>query len=171
MKPHMITTQRLWMHPLGINDADALHTLWIQPGVRQYLWDDEILPYAQTLEILTENERLFAEHQFGLWGLFKNEQDVLIGFCGYWLFFEPPELQLLYGLTPSVWGRGYATEAARAMIAHGFNTLGFDTIIGCADAPHTASHRVMERAGMTFDKRITRDGLDSIYYRIERQQD
>lgn len=163
-----ITTSRLWMRPLQMTDADALHALWTRPEVRLYLWDDVILPPQQTVAILQENERLFTEEALGLWGVFRQDEAHLIGFCGYWYFFEPPELQLLYGLAPEVWGHGFATEAARAMLAYGFDTLDLDAVIGCSDAPHHASQRVMERTGMHIDRRVTRDGLDSVYYRIDR---
>jgi ribosomal-protein-alanine N-acetyltransferase len=48
------------------------------------------------------------------------EEDTLIGFCGFWFFYDPPELQLLYGIAPDRWGKGLAAEIARAMIRYGF---------------------------------------------------
>ena len=54
------------------------------------------------------------------------------------------------------------------MIRYGFETLGFDEIIASADAPNEASFRVMEKTGMTFQKRVLIDGLDTIYYAVSR---
>ena len=93
----------------------------------------------------------------------------MIGFGGYRFFHEPPELQLIYGLAPAYWGQGLAAEAARAMIRYGFEILRLDEIIASADAPNEASFRVMKKAGMTFQKRLLLDGLDTIYYVISRQ--
>ncbi|MCG8606895.1 GNAT family N-acetyltransferase [bacterium] len=76
----------------------------------------------------------------------------MIGFTGYRHFYDPPELQLLYGLLPEHFGKGYATHFARIMIRYGFETLGFGAIVACADNPNTASIRVMEKAGMQFDR-------------------
>ncbi len=51
---------------------------------------------------------------------------------------------------------------------YSFETLGFDKIIASADTPNEASIRVMEKVGMTFQKRVFNDGLDTIYYAISR---
>jgi ribosomal-protein-alanine N-acetyltransferase len=149
-------------------DADALHVLWTDPAVRRYLFDDEIIPRSVVDEEIAVSERLMAAHGYGLWTARLREADALIGFCGYRFFHEPPQLQLLYGLAPAYWGRGLATEAARAMIRRGFDVNRFERVIASADAPNVASHRVMERAGMRFWKRETVNGLDTVYYDMTR---
>ncbi len=68
----------------------------------------------------------------------------------------------------STWGQGLAAEAARVLIRYGFEALGFNEIIASTDASNEASIRVMEKAGMTFQKRVLLDGLDTIYYVISR---
>ncbi len=163
-----IETQRLRLRPLTPADADALHRLWTHPQVRRYLWDDRVIPKRETAEILEKNEILFREKGLGLWAMLPNEADALLGFCGYWFFHEPPELQLLYGVAPEAWGRGLALEAARAMIRYGFEVLGLTRIAGSTDAANAASIRVMENAGMTFEKRVLKNGLDTIYYAVRR---
>ena len=68
----------------------------------------------------------------------------------------------------STWGQGLAAAAARVLIRYGFEALGFNEIIASTDASNEASIRVMEKAGMTFQKRLLLDGLDTIYYVISR---
>jgi ribosomal-protein-alanine N-acetyltransferase len=92
----------------------------------------------------------------------------LIGFAGFWYFHDPPELELLYGLAPAHWGRGFATETAEALIQYGFDTLGWDVIQACTDAPNEASVRVMERLGLHFERRAMINGLDTLVYRLPR---
>jgi ribosomal-protein-alanine N-acetyltransferase len=92
----------------------------------------------------------------------------LIGFCAFRPFFEPPELQLLYGLLAAYWSKGLSSEAARTIIAFVFEELGFDRIIASADAPNAASLRVIEKAGMVFDRRETINGHDTVFYVISR---
>ena len=65
------------------------------------------------------------------------------GFLWIQTFFEPPELQLLYGLLPAT-GHKVATEAARAMIEFGFGELGFDRIAASADNPNAAQFKAGE---------------------------
>ena len=161
-------TERLVLLPLAPSDAEALHALWTDPAVRRYLFDDEIIPRSLVDEEIATSERLMATHGYGLWTARMRDADTIIGFCGYRFFHEPPQLQLLYGLAPAYWGRGLATEAARAMIRRGFDVNGCDRIIASADTPNVASHRVMERAGMRFWKRETVNGLDTVYYEVTR---
>jgi len=138
--------------------------------VRKYLWDDEVISREQVASVVDESISLFEASNFGLWGVFPREEETLAGFCGYWFFHDPPQLQLLYGIAPRQWGGGLATEAARAMIRYGFEELLFDRIIASADAPNQASLRVMEKAGMRFDKRLLVNGLDTVYYTISREE-
>jgi ribosomal-protein-alanine N-acetyltransferase len=103
-----------------------------------------------------------------LWAVSFKDSPAIVGFCGFWHFHEPPRLELLYGIAPDHWNNGLATEAAIAMICHGFEVLGFARIEASTDAANTASVRVMERAGLRFWKRETTNGLDTIYSWIER---
>ncbi|HEX9945132.1 MAG TPA: GNAT family N-acetyltransferase [Thermoanaerobaculia bacterium] len=164
----MLRTERLSLSPVEPADLDALHAMWTAPGVRRYLWDDEIIPMQKTREAVAESERLFRTEGTGLWLVRGKESPQPIGFCGYWYFRTPPERELLYGIAEEHWGKGYATEAAVAMLRHGFEELGFAEIVASTDATNAASVRVMEKAGMRFLRRATSGGLDTIYYVAER---
>ena len=164
----MIDTDHLRLWPLGDADAEALHHLFTDPDVRRHLWDDQVIPREQTMEVIETSQRRFAERGFGLWGVHSRDAEALIGFCGYWFFRDPPELELLYGIAPAQWGRGYATEAARALVRYGFEQLQLDTVRGSADAPNVASVRVLEKAGLQFEKRLTVGGRDTVFYHLRR---
>ena len=166
----IIETTRLRLRPFTADDLDDLHDLWIDPAVREYLWDDEVVSIEQVASMINESSSLFEAEGFGLWGAFPREDERLIGFCGYWFFHDPPQLQLIFGIAPAYWRSGLATEAARAVIEYGFKELAFDRIIASADAPNQASLRVMEKAGMSFDKRVEIEGLDTVYYTISRDE-
>jgi ribosomal-protein-alanine N-acetyltransferase len=165
-----IETSRLELRPLAAGDVDDIHRLWVHPDVRKYLWDDEAISREQAASVVEESNALFREKGFGLWGAYAREDSPLIGFCGYWFFHDPPQLQLLYGVAPAHWGKGFATELAKAMIRYGFEEAAFDRVIASTDAPNLASLRVMEKAGMTFDRRVFVNGLDTIYYTISREE-
>ena len=163
-----IRTSRATLRPLGLEDLVEMHALWTHPDVRRYLWDDQIITLVTAEDVLRRNKTLFATEGVGLFGVRLEETgDALRGFAGYWYFHEPPELQILYGLHPDYWGRGLATEWVSAMLAYGFDEKNFSRVVGSTDAPNTASARVMEKAGMRFDKRVTIHGLDTVYYAIE----
>jgi [ribosomal protein S5]-alanine N-acetyltransferase len=159
-----LNSTRLQLLPFTSDDVDDLHRLFIEPGVRKYLWDDEVIAREQTAEIVDKSVASFEANGFGLWAVRVVDEAALAGFCGFWSFHDPPQIELLYGLSTRYWRRGLATEAALAMIAFGFEVLGFERIAASTDAANTASVRVMERAGMRFWKREMTNGLDTIYY-------
>lgn len=134
--------------------------------MRQYLWDGDVITRERAESLVNTSLSSFEDHGFGLWAVSSPEEESLIGFCGFWYFHEPPRLELLYGISPVHCHKGLATEAARAMIDYGFKELSFQRIEASTDAANLASAKVMERAGMSFWKRETTNGLDTVYFAI-----
>jgi [ribosomal protein S5]-alanine N-acetyltransferase len=64
------------------------------------------------------------------------------------LAFRGPEVELGYRLKVPYWGKGYATEVARAWLAYGFDELALDRIVGVTNPDNVASQRVLEKIGM-----------------------
>jgi len=168
--PKPIITDRLRLRPFQPDDLDALHAFFTQREVRRYLLDDELVSRQWVAEEISGSIASFKRYGYGQWAVFLDQAVPLIGFCGYRFFHQPVELQLLYGIEPGHWGRGLATEAARAMVRFGFEQLDFKSVVASTDAPNTASVRVMEKAGLSFEKRLVIDGLDTIYYSLSRPE-
>lgn len=166
---HEIETARLWLRPLAPEDLDAIHHVWTEPGVRRYLWDGKAISREKAASVLARNAGYFEERGVGLWAVLRGEREELIGFCGFWPFGDASRFELAYGLAPSHWGAGLATEMARAAIRYGFEEAGFERITASADTPNMASLRVMQKAGMRYEKREVRDGQDTTYYSISRE--
>lgn len=170
MKQCEIITGRLCLKPFTIDETDEIHRLWIDPDVRRYLWDDQVISHKQATEAVAESVRLYEQDGLGLWSVRLPDDESLAGFCGYWFFHDPPELQLLYSLAPTHWNKGLATEAARAMIRYGFEEKSFASVIASADAPNLASLQVLEKIGLRFEKRSDKNGLATVYYRLRRSE-
>jgi ribosomal-protein-alanine N-acetyltransferase len=166
--PHELETKRLRLRPLAEADVDELHALWSSPGVRKYLWDDEVIACQRTASLVEESLRLFATHGYGLWGARFHDREELVGFGGFWYFHTPPKLELLYGIAPEHWNRGLATEIAHALIRYGFEELEFCEVRASTDAPNAASARVLEKAGLRFERRAVVDGLETLFYSLPR---
>jgi RimJ/RimL family protein N-acetyltransferase len=164
-----LSTPRTILRPLTLSDASALHALWTTPGVRRYLWDDTVLTVEQTAEVVERSVRLHREQGFGLWGVWPREGGSLLGFVGFTYFYEPPVLELGYGIAEEQWGHGLATEVAQAMIAYGFNTLGLTDIRASLNADNIASARVLEKLGFVLEQRKHTHGVDACFYRLIRQ--
>lgn len=164
-----LETARLRLAPFRADESGLLHQLWMDPLVRRHLWDDQVIPPEQTAEIVAKSEELFHQHGYGLWSVRLREIGNLAGFAGYWHFRDPPELELLFGLSPTVWGRGLAAEASRALLRHAFEDLGFSEVRASTDTANQASLRVLEKLGMRLERRATVQGLETVFFSLRRE--
>ena len=163
-----LTSERTTLRPLTHDDVDAMHALWTNPTVRKFLWDDEVIPRERAAQVIEASEADFAARQYGLWAVIDNESEHIAGFCGLrssehsWSNSCP---ELLYGLWPRFCGKGLATEAARAVLSYAF-ALGHREVVAATDVPNTTSVRVLERLGMTLERRELLNGLDTLFFRL-----
>jgi ribosomal-protein-alanine N-acetyltransferase len=165
-----IKTERLRIRPLMTDDIDALHQIWTEAGVRKYLWDGEVISREETALVIEKSLKYFRSRGFGLCAVSLLDENKVIGFCGYWFFHEPPQLELLYGISTDQWGKGFAPEAANAMLHYGFEKLSFQEVLASTDGANTASVRVMNKLGMHFSKRRDVNRLDTIFYSLKREE-
>lgn len=165
---HILPTSRLRLVPFSPTDQELLHQTFTDPFVREFLWDDEVIPEAQTRAILEKNDNHFQHDHWGLWKIIQKADEAYLGFVGLWYFFEEDQPQLLYGLLPIATGQGYATEASQAIIQYAFQELGFSHLIASCDAPHTTSRKVAERLGMQFVEERTEQDKPTAFYRLDR---
>jgi len=163
-----LSSARCDLLPVTQADAPAVHELWTSPGVRRYLWDDEIIPRERTDEAIATSDDLFEQHDFGLWVLRERIDHSLVGFAGLWPFREPQQFELLYGVNERLWGRGYGVEAARAVIDYAFGTLKMPLIRASTDKANVASVRVLEKVGFAMTRRETVNGIDTVFFERER---
>jgi RimJ/RimL family protein N-acetyltransferase len=114
-----------------------------------------VLSREQSDALAAAIEAHFDEHGFGLWAV---EIPTIARFAGFVGLAErrfeapfTPCVEIGWRLAAAHWGRGYATEAARAVLAFGFQTLGLDEIVSFTVPGNRRSRRVMERIGMVRD--------------------
>jgi len=117
--------------------------------VRRYLWDDEPVAKAAVEGATSCSLKTFAEEGFGLFGVRLRAGDgELSGYCGLLRVETAERVKLLYTLLPRWWGKGLATEAARACLRFGFEEADLARVVAGVDPPNAASLRVIEKLGM-----------------------
>lgn len=92
----------------------------------------------------------------------------LIGWAGLTYLPETDEIEVAYLLGKPFWGRGLATEAARASLRYGFEHLEIETIVGIVHPDNLASRRVLEKVGLSFVERAHYFGMDVLRYTLDR---
>jgi ribosomal-protein-alanine N-acetyltransferase len=160
----VIHTGRLRLRPVVPADQPALHALFTQPGVRRFIFDDEILTVGRTEEIIRTSGNLFARENRGLWIAQMLDTDTPIGFGALWYFRDPPELELLYGVGDDYLKNGYGREIAGAVVDYGFGILRMPSIRASTDAAHVDSRRLLRDLQFIFERRAVVGGLDTVFY-------
>jgi ribosomal-protein-alanine N-acetyltransferase len=149
------TTGRLWLVPAAAGDLDALWTVWRDPDVRRYLFDDEPVSRERAAEVLASC-RESEERGLGLWIIRPRDADGLIGCAGLMPLNESVVAhdgtlaglaEPVAALAPGVWGNGYAHESLAALIGYAFDALALPRLIGVNDVPNVASARMLDRLG------------------------
>src|SRR5215217_4417535 len=147
-----LETDRLILRRFTADDVDNLVALDGDPAVMRYITGGPATP-RETLEhdhlpyYLEYYERYVG---YGFWAAIEKTAGDFLG----WFHFRPyegapeDEPELGYRLRRSAWGIGYATEGSRALIHKGFTELGVQRVVAFTYGEHTASRRVMEKAGM-----------------------
>jgi RimJ/RimL family protein N-acetyltransferase len=145
---YVLTTERLVLRPVTADDHLVLLAHWALPDVRRFLFDGAALSPAEVTETIEESTRDFAANGYGSWIARERGRAELAGTAGL----RPLDaigLEIYYSLAPGSWGRGYATEAARAVIDHALGTLGLPEVLAEVDEGNAASVAVVKRLGMT----------------------
>jgi ribosomal-protein-alanine N-acetyltransferase len=164
---YLIRTARLRLRPVSLEDLDALYSIWTDPEVREFFWDGEVISREKAEAGVREAMGDFARYGLGLWVATEGED--VVGFCGLRPLDYAQGVEILYGFAPSHWGRGFATEAAAAMLRYGFEEVGLDRILGIADRENAASRRVLEKIGMRFEGETLHEGRQEARYSAARE--
>ena len=163
---HILESERLRLRELHPGDAGWFYELNNDPLVMQYTGDP---PFADLAEarIFLENYKPYSEYGYGRWAVELAGTGNCIGWCGLKYSPERDETDLGFRLFRNQWGRGYATEAARACVRHGFGPLGLAAIVGRAMAPNLASVRVLEKTGFRFVKEEKGEPFPWLLFRLD----
>ncbi|WP_417799884.1 GNAT family N-acetyltransferase [Tenacibaculum sp.] len=165
----IIESDRLLLRELDISDSEDFYNLNSDPEVLQYTGDNSFSSISDA-ELFLKNYNDYKINGFGRWAVISKESNDFLGWCGLKLNDEKL-IDLGFRFFKSQWGKGYATESAKASLDYGFNNLKIDEIIGRASIDNKASVRVLEKLKMNFWKNDSCKGIEnSVYYKINKTQ-
>lgn len=169
----MIESERLYIRPAIESDLPFLHHMHSDPVVMQFILG-RIRTEDESRDYLAELMHLYETHKMGQFIVFEKETQEPLGRCGYSFFMGQKEgdltsyywgpdalsenprreevVELGYTFARESWGKGYASEAARAMLPYGRDVLKTPTITSLINRNNAASLKVAERNGLTREK-------------------
>lgn len=146
--PIELETERLIMRQMREEDAGGMFELNNDPEVIWYTGDSAFTDIEQTKAFIKAYDQ-YEKYRMGRLNCFLKSSGEYIGWCGLKRL-PSGKVDLGYRWHKRYWGKGYATEAAKASLDYGFNTLHLDEIIATAMKPNAASINVMKKLGMTY---------------------
>ena len=157
----IIETERLILRKLTVDDAAFMLELLNQPSFIQFIGDRGVRTLDDARQfILTRYIAAYERLGFGMYLTLLKEDLVPIGICGLIRRNELDDVDIGYAFLPQYWSKGYAFESASAVLAYARNTLGIKRILGITTADNKGSIRVLEKAGLKFERMVKLSGDD-----------
>ena len=162
----VLETDRLLLRKMTPDDAEAVFAYASDPETSRYvIWETHLSVEDSRafLELVASRCESGGEPE---WGIVYKGDHRFVGTCGF-VNWEPEHAraELGYVLSREYWGRGLASEAARAMISFGFTVMDLNRIEARCISENAASARVMQKAGMTYEGTLRQRELIKGAYR------
>jgi ribosomal-protein-alanine N-acetyltransferase len=161
-------TPHLTLRPLFPADAVTLHRIYQHEGVLQYFPNPTPPPLEKMERFVAFQQAHWEKYGYGNWGIVPEGEANLVGWAGLQFLPETNETEVGYLLDRPFWGKGYATEAARASLQFGFERFDFPEIIALVHPDNAGSLRVAAKCGLQVVERKVYWGLEMVWHRCER---
>ena len=141
-------TPRLLIRLIEPGDAAAMYAVYGDADAMRWVDDGQPLTAADAERWVQATRHNYETRGYGMYALVERESGEVIGFAGLVHPHDQKEAELKYALRRETWGRGLATEAAVALLAHGESAHGLRHVIATTAPENEPSHRVLLKAGM-----------------------
>lgn len=166
-------SNRLYFREIVPEDAEAMFEMDGDPDVHRFLGQHPIKNLDQAIVDIQFIRQQYIDNGIGRLAIIEKESGHFVGWGAFKLITESINgyqnfHDLGYRFIKRYWGKGYATEAAKAAIDYGFNTLKLPVIYAIADVDHRASRNVLEKCGFVNEGTFEYDGTPHIWYTLKR---
>lgn len=162
----VIETERLALRAFKNSDLEPYYEMMAEPDITRYLMSGEPMSRHDAWRSIATLAGHWMLHGYGQWALEEKASGRFVGRCG---IIEPegwPQQEIGWVLHKNAWGKGYATEAAKAALQYAFEEMKLDKIISLIQPGNQGSVKVAERIGETYEKRIEIFGKQADVYSL-----
>lgn len=163
------TTPRLVLRELTPGDAPELFALNEDPEVIRHTGDGAFASLDEARRFLEGYVDVYRRCGMGRWAVLRRADGAFLGWCGLRRM-DGGEVDVGFRFHRRFWQQGVATESARAALGLGFRALGLERVIGRARKANPASIRVLEKAGLTYERDLDLDGHPGVILAVERSE-
>lgn len=169
MPGSVLQTDRLTLRPFRAGDLDAYAAMCSDPQVMEFLSaDGSLLSRADAWRQMAMFLGHWELRGYGTWAVEERASGEFVGRVGLHCPEGWPDRELGWTIARKFWGRGYASEAARASIAHAFGPLGWTHLVSLIHPDNHRSARLAERLGHRIHGVAEIRGLHLTLYRLDR---
>jgi RimJ/RimL family protein N-acetyltransferase len=170
MPQAVLTTQRLRLRPRAMSDLDACVAMDLDPDVHRFIYGNQPPDPAQHRANLRARIAGAWPPKGGIWVVEWRDLPGFLGWCGLFPLEASGLIEIGYRYIRSAWGQGIATEAARAVLDHGFRELGFDPIVAVTHPANLASRHVLKKIGLNACDSAYHYGQWLSFFRLSRTE-
>ena len=147
-----LETTRLSLEPYNDSHYEGLRVMDNNPGVMRYISKGIVKTAEETRESIKSVQSRWHKYGFSWWAIKEKSSGAVVGAAclQYLANIEGAPLEIGWRLIPEHNGKGYATEAAKAIIDFAADHIGANYLVAVADPGNIPSQRVMQRLGMTY---------------------
>jgi len=165
-------TERLRLTRPAATDAAGVFAILGDPRTVEHNPSDRLGDHDEAAELVARWMRHWEEHGFGYWCVRESAADRVIGYAGVkWMVVNGrPVLNLVYRFVPEVWGRGFATEAAAAVVSSAVDEMPDQTVVARVRPDNRSSQNVALKAGLQRDVTMDCQGEDGLDWAFTSRQ-
>ncbi|HEX8251456.1 MAG TPA: GNAT family N-acetyltransferase [Pyrinomonadaceae bacterium] len=164
-----IETERLLLRMYSADELETVYSMITDADVRKFLPAKTPPSKEDILASLPIRLDFWTARGFGQLGVFEKDTGKLTGYVGIAPLDQTPEIEIYYGFFKQFWGKGYATEAAKALLRFGFEEARLEKIVGAAHPENFPSQNVLKKIGLKQEKQLRHlYGIDSVYFSLLR---
>lgn len=151
----ILETERLTLRLQTTEDADFILELVNDPSWLQFIGDRGLRTVEDAREYIMNGPiRMYEQFGFCLYLVERNEDRCPVGICGLVKRDGLEDVDIGFAFLPTYWGKGYAYEAASAVMAYGLDTLGLNRIVAITTQDNHASAKLLEKVGLKFERLV-----------------
>ena len=157
----VLETDRLILCEMSVEDADFILEIVNEPAFLQFIGDRGVRTIEEARRYIREGPiDSYKRHGFGLYLTKLKDEEAPIGICGLIKRESLDDVDIGFAFSSRFWGKGYAVEAASAVMSYGRSAFGLDRIVAIVSPENSSSKKVLEKLGMRIERMVKMPGDD-----------
>ena len=167
-------TERLFLRPLILADADRLFLLDSDPEVMKYIGVPVLEKPEESIKVIEKIQNQYQRFGIGRFAVVEKESGLLIGWSGLKYYDDTLNghqdfYELGYRFLPETWGKGYATEAGKAFVDKAFTEIKLENLYACAHIGNQASNHILKKLGFLQNGQFTEPDGECYWYEMTKK--